>query len=103
MHVETDVSVEWKAGKIVVGTTQVSLGSIAELSGFRAARGIQLKSNIGNTTGQRIVIGEADVNTTDDNGYPLAPGDAIFLPLRDLGKIYLIASAASQTIHYVAL
>jgi hypothetical protein len=71
---------------------------------FRLSRGVQLKAGVSNSAvvyvgGSGVTAGTAD--TTD--GFPLGPGDGLFLPVDSPHKVFLIAAAPNQAVHWLAV
>jgi hypothetical protein len=83
-----------------VGTSAVRLTTAS----LHAARGVQLKAATTNTG--TLYVGNSDVTAGTaeaTDGFPLGPGDALFLPIDDPSKVFLIASAASQAVFFIVL
>jgi hypothetical protein len=83
-----------------VGTSATPLVATA----LHAAKGIELIAAA--TNSGTVYVGNADVtagaaDATD--GFPLAPGARLFLPLDDPSKVYVRGSAAGQTVFFVVL
>jgi hypothetical protein len=86
--------------KSSIGTTAVPLTTIS----VHAARGVQLKAASANTG--TVYVGNSDV-TADSadatDGFPLAPGEGLFLPVEDPTRVYVVGSAAGQKVFFVVL
>lgn len=70
----------------------------------RLSRGVQLKAANSNTA--VIFVGNSDVTAgtqESTDGFPLEPGEALFLPVDSPHKVYLIASAANQGLYWLAI
>lgn len=80
-------------GQIAVGTAQVQMPS------FRCDKGVTIKGDDDNT--DNVFVGL--INVTAATGFRLDAGQAVTLPYRVLEDIYIIADAAGQEAHYVAL
>jgi hypothetical protein len=83
-----------------VGTSAVQLVATP----LHAAKGIELIAASTNTG--TVYVGNADVtagSADDTDGFPLAPGARLFLPLDDPSKVYVRGSAAGQTVFFVVL
>lgn len=92
MIIESDVSGgPVKQFQLGVTSTPQSLSNLLNIS---PSRGVQLKSVKANTA--IIYIGAVDV--TASNGYGLDPGEAIFLKLSDLTKLFVV-SPSNQTLY----
>lgn len=68
------------------------------------SRGVQLKASASNSA--TIYVGNHDVtiNANDvTDGFPLEPGDALFLPVDSPHKIYLIAAAVNQSLSWLGV
>jgi hypothetical protein len=80
-------------GQVTVGTTAVQITT--------ATTPIQiviLKADVDNTA--KVYWG---IETVSTSNFPLDPGEAIEISIDDLSKIWLIAAAAGQKIHYAWL
>lgn len=62
--------------------------------------GVHLKSPVSNTA--TIYVGSRDLLTSPDSGYPLEPGESIFLEIDNVNKIYAKSSTAGQIIAFIA-
>lgn len=83
-----------------IGTTAVPLSSGA----VPAAKGVQLRAANSNTAS--VFVGNSDLTTdTADltDGFPLAAGEALFVPVNDAQKIYLRSTAANQKVFWFAI
>lgn len=83
-----------------VGTSAVPLTSVD----VHLAKGVQLKADEANTG--TVFVGGAGVTagtTPATDGFPLAPGDGLFVPIDRASKLRLIATAASQNVYWLAL
>ncbi len=69
---------------------------------LHAAKGVELIA--GSTNSGTVYVGNADVTAGSadaTDGFPLAPGARLFLPLDDPSKVYLRGSAPGQAVYYV--
>ncbi|MHB1033226.1 MAG: hypothetical protein ACYC35_23935 [Pirellulales bacterium] len=86
--------------KSAIGTTAVPLVATSS----RAAKGVQIKAAAANSG--TVYVGQSDV-TADaadaTDGFPLAAGEALFLPVDDPSKVYLVASTAGQKVFFVVV
>lgn len=83
-----------------VDTTAEPLTSVAR----RATRGVQLKASEANTG--TICVGNADVTVggaEGTEGFPLAAGEGLFLPIDDPSKLYVVADEANQRVHWLVI
>ena len=86
--------------KSAIGTTAVQLTTIT----VHAARGVQIKAASANSG--LVYVGNSDVTADASDatdGFPLAPGEGLFLPVDDPSRIYVVGSAASQKVFFVVL
>lgn len=86
--------------KSAIGTSAVQLMATST----HAPRGVQIKAAL--TNSGTLYVGNSDVtagaaDATD--GFPLAPGDALFIPVDDPSKVYLIGSAIGQVAHFLVV
>lgn len=70
-------------------------------SGFTCSRGVNLKSNYTNT--QQIFIGVTST-VASTTGYPIDPGESLFLEVSNLNKLFAISGGGStgQKLYYIA-
>ena len=69
-------------------------------SSFSCNKGVTVTADMSNSG--TIFVGNS-TGVTSTSGFPLEAGDAIFLPIDNPTKIYLIADASSQKALYVAV
>jgi hypothetical protein len=86
--------------KSAIGTTAVQLTTTS----VHAPRGVQMKAAVSNSG--TVYVGNSDVtagaaDATD--GFPLGAGDALFVPIDDPSKIYLVGTAAGQVVYFVVV
>lgn len=84
---------EFWTGNTLIGTTETQV--VPQKHDIR--KGVDIKADVGNTT--TIYIGEKGVTT--DNGFPLEPGESVFVELKDPTRVRGIASAANQKAHWL--
>jgi hypothetical protein len=85
--------------KSSVGTTAVQLSATA----YRATKGVQLKADAANSS--TVYVGNADLtaDTADaTDGFPLAAGEGLFVPVDDVSKVYVRGGAAGQKVFWFA-
>lgn len=80
-------------GQTTVGTSAVQMGNLE-------CGSVLLKAPSTNT--DKVYIGNSSAVTTS-TGFVLAAGDAIEIGVGNLNKIFAIAGAASQKLHYIAI
>lgn len=66
---------------------------------FAIKTGIHIKSPVSNT--ETVYIGSNALATSSINGYPLEPGESLFLEIDNINKIYAAAASGTQTIHFI--
>ena len=96
--IERDTANGFDSFRATIGTTVVPITAAA----FNCMRGVGLKA--GSANAGTIYIGPADVTAGTNaatDGWPLAAGEEVFLPLADPKSIHAIASAASQQLNVV--
>ena len=82
----------------VISGTQVGTPSAAPLASNKSVySGVNIKSSPKNTVD--IMIGGTDLIRNSDAGYPLEPGESIFIECDNLSKVYIRGN--KQRIHYV--
>jgi hypothetical protein len=86
--------------KSSIGTTAVPLTATS----VHAARGVQLKAASANTG--TVYVGNSDV-TADSadatDGFPLTPGEGLFLPVDDPSRVYVVGSTSGQKVFFAVL
>lgn len=99
-----------RLGDDVVGSFDHGLNSdvdtgVESLSGVSrpATRGVQLKAaetNLGT-----VFVGNADLTTngSSGDGFPLAAGEGLFLPVDDLAKVYIAADEPNQRVYWLVV
>ncbi len=98
--IERDTTNAVDAFRATVGTTAAPITAGAT----QCTRGVGLKAALANAG--TIYLGPSDVTagtTAATDGWPLAAGEEIFLPLADPRTIFAVASVASQQLHVVVV
>jgi hypothetical protein len=98
--IERDTAGGFDSFRVAVGTTVVPITAAA----FNCTRGVGLKA--GSANAGTIYVGPADVTAgtaAATDGWPLAAGEELFLPLADPKSVHAIASAANQQLHVVTV
>jgi hypothetical protein len=99
-NIERDTTNALDSFRATVGTSAAAITSTA----FNCKRGVGHKADSGNSG--TIYVGPSDVtagSTPATDGWPLAAGEELFLPIDDPRSVYAIASAASQQLHVVVV
>jgi len=102
---ETRKTVELRNGHKTVGTSAVQLTP----QSFKAEKGILIRSpGADDPTPNTAVVWVAQTpnvtaDSTGSGGYPLAPGESVSLPVNDPSKLYVISTAADQTIAWMGI
>jgi hypothetical protein len=102
---ETRKTDELRNGHKAVGVTAVQLTP----QSFQAEKGILIRApGTDDPTPNTVPVWIAQTDTvtadsTGSGGYPLAPGESLSLPVNDPSKIYIISSAADQTIAWMGI
>lgn len=89
-------------GHTVVGTTALRVSTITPSRPLD--KGVLLRAPSANSVDIYIGIGSvtADTNATS-GGFPLAPGEAVFIPIDDHTKLFVRASASAQDLAWLAI
>lgn len=74
------------------GGTQMSVSS-------NLGSGINIKADPGNNA--VVYVGTQTVSRSATNGYPLDPGESIFLEISNANLVFVRALSGSQTVHYI--
>jgi hypothetical protein len=99
-NIERDTTNVLDSIRVSVGTSAAAITATA----FNCKRGVGLKADTGNAG--TIYVGPSDVtagSTPATDGWPLAAGEELFLPIDDPRSVHAIASAASQQLHVVVV
>jgi hypothetical protein len=86
--------------KSSVGTTVVQLSATS----YRATKGVQIKADAANSS--TVYVGNADLtaDTADaTDGFPLAAGEGLFVPVDDVNKVYVRGGASGQKVFWFAV
>lgn len=102
---ETRKTVELRTGHKTVGATAVQLTE----QSFQAEKGILLRcpgtdDTVPNT--DPVWVAQTPNVTSDSTGtggFPIAPGESVSLPVNDPSKLYVISTAAAQTIAWMGI
>jgi hypothetical protein len=100
VNIEKDVGTE-----AVTGRKSSIAGTALQLSttDTPAQRGILVKADSANTVD--LYVGDADTITADaadaTDGWPLAPGEAVLIPIDNLNKIYAVTGGTSSKAWYL--
>jgi hypothetical protein len=95
--VERDVTTTWDHGrKSSIGTSAVQMTT----ADVPATKGVLVKASAANTG--TVYVGDSSGVTADaadgTDGFPLAPGESLLIPIDNANKVYLIATAASHKV-----
>lgn len=82
------------------GTKDLTSTATALSSGLAIKVGVHVKSPLTNT--DTVYIGSNTLVTSPNSGYPLEPGESIFIEIDNVNKIYARSNAIGQMIAYVA-
>lgn len=96
--IERDTANAFDPFRFTAGTTAAPI----TVAATPCTRGVGLKAAAANSG--TIYVGPSDVTagtTPATDGWPLAAGEEIFLPLADPRTVYAVASAANQQLHVV--
>ncbi len=83
---------------IYVATVKVS-GAGKPLASATLQNGVTIKSSSDNTG--KIYIGSTSLINSTNNGFPLLPGEELFLNILDPSKIFVRTDSTSSTIHVI--
>jgi hypothetical protein len=86
----------------VYSGSKISSTAASQLSTLtnRLVSGVHIKSSISNTN--TIFVGGSTLVTRSTEGYPLEPGESIFIETGALTTIYVRSSAGNGTINFIA-
>lgn len=104
-EISKETSGEFYAGHRTVGTSAVQLTGL----GFNLNRGVLLRAPGSNDPAPNtatVWVGPSGVTAdanTESGGMPLPPGEALFIPIDDPRKLWLISTAASQDVAWMGM
>jgi hypothetical protein len=78
----------------------VPTSSPLSTNSVRVRSGVHLKAPTSNTGA--IYVGANALATSALNGFPLEPGESLYLEIDNLNKIFVVSSGGSQKINYIA-
>ena len=74
--------------------------SVLVTSSTKVRSGVHLKAPLSNTA--TIYVGSSILSSSVTSGFPLEPGESIYIEIDNLNKIYAVSSSGSQKINYIA-
>ena len=80
-----------RSGSVTVTGSAKTLHSNSQIK-----TGVTLKSSVNNTG--NILVGNRSLGNNNSNGYPLEPGESIFLEINNLNRIFVKAESSGNTI-----
>jgi hypothetical protein len=93
-----------KPPKIISGQKDLTTVATLILSTSNTIKsGVHLKSPISNTT--TIYVGGSSLLTSSTSGFPLEPGESVFIEIDNINKIYAVSTSDAlevQKINYIA-
>ena len=93
-----DIAEDFFHGRTVIGLTEIKVVTPIVPD---ALKGIQVKAGPGNTG--TVYVGKSGVtagSAVATDGTPLAAGEGLFIPTKDVSRVYAIASAAAQDLYW---
>jgi hypothetical protein len=97
--VSTKVSEVIKPTKLTSNYKDITATAEVLGSSTLVKSGVHIKAPLSNT--DTIYIGSNVLSTTSVAGFPLDPGEAIFLEIDNVTKIYVRANSGTQRVHYI--
>ena len=87
--------------KGAIGATALQLTAVSR----KLNRGVVVKAAIDNTAGSKVYVGllgvTAGVAAPTTDGFELAPGDAVAIPIDDPSKLYVIGSTTGLAVSWI--
>jgi hypothetical protein len=74
--------------------------AVLSTSSIRVKAGVHLKAPTTNTA--TVYIGTNALATSAINGFPLDPGESLYLEIDNINKIFVVSSSDRQKINYIA-
>jgi len=100
VNIAEDLSPDFWTGSKAVGTAIVQLIP----NPLNIQKGVQIKADAANAG--IVYIGKAAVTAASadaSDGIPLAAGEGLFIPVKDVTKIYMLADALAQEVYWMAV
>ena len=100
VNITEDLSPDFWTGSIAIGVAAVQILPFL----YPVQKGVQIKADAANT--DILYVGKKGVTAKSadvSDGIPLAAGEGIFIPIKDVTKIYIIADAAAQEVYWMAV
>ena len=89
-------------GHLVVGTTAAQIATVKPSKPF--TKGVIVRADAANTVDIYIGISHVTANNTvATGGLPIAPGEALFIPIDDPTLLYAISGSAAQDLAWLAV
>jgi len=90
-----------RPGSMVVGSKKISSdqGAVQMSTSSILKSGITIKASPNNSGD--VYIGSATVARNVNNGYPLSPGETLFLEVNNANLIYIRSNGGSQSVNYI--
>lgn len=88
-----------RPSKIISGSKTFTTSSAVLESNVSLKTGVTVKANSQNNA--TIYIGSSVLLTNNTSGYPLEPGESIYIECANLNAIYAASVSGSQTINYI--
>ena len=97
--VSTKVSEVIKPTKLTSNYKDITVTAEVLGSSTLVKSGVHVKAPLSNT--DTIYIGSNVLSTTSVAGFPLDPGEAIFIEIDNVNKIYVRSNSGTQRVHYI--
>ncbi|MBM3910975.1 MAG: hypothetical protein FJ356_04945 [Thaumarchaeota archaeon] len=94
--VESNKPSTLRSGKKIATITSSQLVS----NSTRLNSGVNIKASIDNTS--ICYVGSSALNSDTTGGFPLSPGESIFIEIGTLSSVYVRCVSGNQTLHYIA-
>lgn len=90
-----------KPGKLAVGSQSASVrtGAVQLANNTILGSGVTIKASEQNTA--QVYVGSLTLTRAISNGYPLSPGESIFLEVNNTNLIYIRTESDAQTVNYI--
>lgn len=98
--VQSKVTEIVKPTKFVNGSKSLTATAVAIASSTTIKIGVHIKAPLSNT--DTVFIGSSTLVNSPNEGFPLEPGESIFIEIDNVSKIYARSSAIGQVIKYLA-
>ena len=100
-NINSDISPDFHTARTVIGT---AAAQVVTTPMPNALKGVQLKAGPTNTG--IVYVGKSGLtagSAAATDGLPLQAGEGLFIPIKDVSKVFAIGSAAAQDLYWLVV